>query len=110
MYELTNCVMVNIDNIFLNYQYIKNCRNQILGLSELNAKTDVQKDPTVIKPRFKRGNIRETYHEVLQRIDSETDVYNHYQQHWFSASLEVTNNVIIQEKLYYLLIARLYQF
>lgn len=70
--------------------------NQILGLSELNAKIDAQKDPTIVKPRFKRGNIRETYHEVLQRIDSETDVYNHYQQHWFSASLEVSAKIITE--------------
>ncbi|XP_018572151.1 INO80 complex subunit D isoform X2 [Anoplophora glabripennis] len=62
--------------------------HSIIGLSELGAKIDAQKDPTIVKPRYKRGNIRETHHEVLQRIDSETDVYNHYQQHWFSASLE----------------------
>lgn len=73
---------------------------QLLGLSELGAKIDARKDPTIVKPRYKRGNIRETHHEVLQRIDSETDVYNHYQQHWFSASLEVRYflNVILHKK------------
>ncbi|KAJ8924407.1 hypothetical protein NQ315_007203 [Exocentrus adspersus] len=62
--------------------------HSIIGLSELNPKPDVHIDQSIVKPRFKRGSIRETHHEVLQRIDSEIDVCNHYQQHWFSASLE----------------------
>ncbi|KAJ8928209.1 hypothetical protein NQ314_019272 [Rhamnusium bicolor] len=60
----------------------------IIGLSELNAEADAHTSPAIVKPSFKKGSIRATHHELLQRIDSETDVYNHYQHHWFSASLE----------------------
>lgn len=59
-----------------------------VGLSEENVK--LHKSPAVVKPRIKRGSIRATHHETLQRIDKEQDVYNHYQHHWFSASLEVS--------------------
>ncbi|KAJ8962596.1 hypothetical protein NQ318_000989 [Aromia moschata] len=62
--------------------------HSIIGISDLNVDTETHKSPAIVKPRFKRESIRATHHEALQRIERETDVQNHYQQHWFSASLE----------------------
>lgn len=57
-----------------------------IGLSEAH------KSPNLLKQHLKRinNNIRGTHHETLQRIQAENNVENHYQHHWFSATLEVS--------------------
>lgn len=56
-----------------------------LGNDELNA----SKAYSTAKPRIRKGSLRATHHETLQRIDPSFEHFNHYQQHWFSAGLEV---------------------
>ncbi|KAG5872676.1 hypothetical protein JTB14_012952 [Gonioctena quinquepunctata] len=58
--------------------------HSIIDIGEINIKSE--SPPVNMKTRPKSG--RATHHEVLQRINTDTDVHNHYQQHWFSASLE----------------------
>lgn len=41
-----------------------------------------------IKLPLRKKNIRATHHEMLQRIESKLDSFNHYQHHWFSSGLE----------------------
>lgn len=44
--------------------------------------------PTVNRPRIRNHFMGATHHETLQRIEMQDDC-NFYQQHWFSAGLEV---------------------
>ncbi|KAJ8978968.1 hypothetical protein NQ317_001440 [Molorchus minor] len=85
----TNAVdsKVKIEPVDLDFDD-KYTAHSIIGLSELNADGDTPQFPATVKPRFKRESIRATHHEALQRIETETNVCNHYQQYWFSASLE----------------------
>nr|XP_023029589.1 INO80 complex subunit D [Leptinotarsa decemlineata] len=58
--------------------------HSIIDIGEVNV--EMESPPVNSKMRAKNG--KATHHEVLQRIKTDTDVHNHYQQHWFSASLE----------------------
>ncbi|XP_050305697.1 uncharacterized protein LOC126742888 isoform X2 [Anthonomus grandis grandis] len=60
--------------------------NSIIGFNEY---------PSTQKPSVKfeidekpKRKTKATHHETLQRIEGETDEFNHYQQSWFSSSLE----------------------
>lgn len=59
-----------------------------LGLD--NDKSRLQKI-ALVKPHVRKNSLRATHHEVRQRIATDFDACNHYQQHWFSAGLEVSN-------------------
>lgn len=60
-----------------------------LDIGDANIKQESDVIPTVTKPRLRRTNLKATHHEARQRIDYKADFFNHYQHHWFSASLEV---------------------
>lgn len=60
---------------------------RVLGISD--NKTRIKKI-ALVKPQLKKSNVRGTHHETLQRIADVQDICNHYQQHWFSAGLEVS--------------------
>ncbi|KAH1007415.1 INO80 complex subunit D [Dendroctonus ponderosae] len=61
----------------------KVANHSIIGLND----SSTPKPPLVLEQKVKK-EIKSTHHETLQRIESETDEYNYYQQHWFSPSLE----------------------
>lgn len=54
----------------------------------LNEDNKLGTMPTVNKPRVRSHFVGATHHETLQRIGLQ-DECNYYQQHWFSAGLEV---------------------
>lgn len=58
---------------------------RVLGLGE---DSKLSKMPTVNKPRIRCHFVGATHHETLQRIGVQEEC-NYYQQHWFSAGLEV---------------------
>ncbi|XP_060534917.1 INO80 complex subunit D [Cylas formicarius] len=62
----------------------KSAVHSIIGLSD--SKT--HNSSLVLEHKIKSEKTRSTHHEALQRIECEKDIINHYQQHWFSVSLE----------------------
>ena len=60
-----------------------------LGLSRESSSS--RNLPQQVKP--KKASVRRTHHETLQRIEPSYDLFNHYQQHWFSVGLEVSRSI-----------------
>ncbi|CAG9820371.1 unnamed protein product [Phaedon cochleariae] len=61
--------------------------HSIIDIGEIRVKPEIPS--SVLKSRSYGGSIRATRNEVLQRISADADIHNHYQKHWFSASLEM---------------------
>nr|CAH7737230.1 unnamed protein product [Callosobruchus chinensis] len=61
--------------------------HSIIGLGDINGKSKLSTTTTVEKQKIKKEDVA-TQHELLQWINFENDIYNHYQRHWFSAGLE----------------------
>ncbi|KAK9710976.1 putative DNA-binding domain [Popillia japonica] len=63
-------------------------KDSICSIIGLGHESSSNKHLILAKQRFKRSSLRSTHHETLQRIDSSSDLFNHYQRHWFSTGLE----------------------
>lgn len=61
--------------------------DSIIGVGD-EIEHKVNKSELITKTRLKQTSTRSTYHESLQRIGGGDVCHNHYQQHWFSSSLE----------------------